>query len=128
MGRRNGSKDPLNASCAKFMKDTRLKLGVPQVKAAKALGISTMYYSELERGIYKIALTDFVRFTHTYLPELTKKFPKALRNQRYIMLTLPGMFLASFINHATPTKHPTLHLSPDPHLSQNNTKILFKPV
>lgn len=85
MAGRNGTKDPLNASCAKFMKETRLKLGIPQKDVAKALGISQVTYSDIERGNYKVTLTDFVRFSQRYIPEVIKEFPKELKNHRYIM-------------------------------------------
>lgn len=91
MGRRNANKDPLNHALALFMRDTRVKAGIKQSDVAKSLSLSREYYSQLENGIYKLPLTDFVRFSKKYAPHIYSKLPKEFK--KYILSDI-GTFLA----------------------------------
>jgi transcriptional regulator with XRE-family HTH domain len=73
--------DSLNLSFASFIRRKRLELGIPQQELSKFLGISQGALSGLERGEYKIALTDFVRFAKRYAPEITIDLPEEVRNK-----------------------------------------------
>lgn len=79
MGRRDAKKDPLNGRMAAFLKKKRQDLELSQAQVAQTLKMSQTYYSELERGIYKIPLTDFMRFAHKYAPEILPALPKEVK-------------------------------------------------
>jgi len=73
------SRNPnLDNLLGQFIKQKRLNMGLTQDEIAQYLGISQATISRIEKGRFKITLTDFVRFSKRYAPEIKIKFPKDL--------------------------------------------------
>ncbi len=87
MRKRTTEQIAVNRPFADFIKKTRKQKGLTQTEVAKTLGMTQSNLSSLEAGRCLMTLTEFVRFSERYAPEIIEKLPEELRS-KYILCKL----------------------------------------
>lgn len=66
------SDEQLNNLLVSFFRNKRKELGLNQTEVANSLGITQKALSHKETGKRKFTLSDFVRFSKRYAPDMIK--------------------------------------------------------